>query len=844
LRDTEEGNALRPADPKSSTIGGSGSACSLCGFPLPASPTTLSVNGELLPFCCTGCACVFEILFNDPSRSEIDYRETELYKACVASGLIPGGGGEDGRAAAPEDAARPRDGTFPGQSLEDERLVREIVLKIEGMWCTACSSLVEELLRRTEGITGVQVFFFADLAKVKYLPHRISVERILAVVSRVGYRAVPLEEESPSKRERNRLLLRLGISAILSFNIMMISFALYFGFFQDLGEEAVRYFSFTLWILATPVVFHGGYSILRRAILGLRFLAVSMDTLIAAAALSAYFYSMVQMILGSIHVYFDTAAMLITLVLLGRFIEAGAREKASRGFTELFKVLGGKALVASEGREVWVPAEVLRPRDEFIVRKGERTPLDSLVVHGSATVDQSILTGEPRPVKKSEGDTVLAGTLVIHGEIRLEVLHAAGQNSLHRLIALVQEGLSRKNRMELLADRVTRRLVPAVLFIAAASAAWLKLNGISTDQALLRALTILVITCPCALGIATPLAKVAATGVARARGILVRDPGTFEKAKDLDTIVFDKTGTLTVGNYTLREVVADDGCQKEELLTLAASVEAESDHFLAGEICRKALEQGLRRKQTSSFEAFEGMGVRADVGGGTVSIGSRVFMAGENLALPDELDRHARLHESGGATVAFLGWDRRVRGLLAFGDSVREGAREMIARLHAQGLTTWLVSGDSRETVSVIAESLGISHFQGEALPEDKVEIIRELQSMGHRVAMVGDGINDSAALARAEVGISMGAQSDITLEASQVSILADDLSGILFFHSLSNLTHRIMKQNLVLAFVYNVLGIPLAVAGALTPLAAVGAMFASSLTVIGNTLRISSFRS
>jgi heavy metal translocating P-type ATPase len=614
--------------------------------------------------------------------------------------------------------------------------------------------------------------------------------------------------------------------------------------------------------MATPVLFYGGLPILKRSFAGLRHGASSMDTLIAVGSLAAYCYSFVQLLRGSLHLYFDTGSMLITIVLVGRYIESHARDRVSRGITDLYHLAhqkvrlvirnadecGGGGDHAGEGggeggKERWVSSEALNPGDLFVVLAGERVPLDGRVIAGRGILDESVLTGEARPVKKSPGDDVMAGALLQEGEIRVQTTRVGRESSLGQMISLMQDALAGKNPAELMADRVTRWFVPGILLVAAVTCLVLWVLQSPSEEILLRGLTVLVISCPCALGIATPIAKVAAVGLARSRGILVRDPAALERARDLDTLVFDKTGTLTEGNYSLHEVITDKGPGEDPFLSLIASVEAHSDHFLAREVLRKAREKGLAVAEAEGFEILDGMGVKARTEGLDVYVGNRLLLKDRNLSLSAALEEKAREAESQGKTVVFSGWEGEVRGFLGFGDSLRKGIGEMVQRIHSGRMTPWVVSGDSQATTQFISRQAGIHNYRGQTLPQDKGKLIQSLQAEGHRVGMVGDGINDAAALAQADVGFGFGAGTSILQEASDITLLTPDPGRVLEAIDLSRRTVRTIRQNLFFALLYNSAGIPLAVAGWLNPLIAVFAMFASSLTVTGNALRISRAR-
>ena len=471
----------------------------------------------------------------------------------------------------------------------------------------------------------------------------------------------------------------------------MMACALYYGFFEDLTAAGTRLLSWPLWAMATPVVFYGGWPILRKGLSSLRHGAPTMESLISVGALSAYGYSFFQMLRGSLHLYFDTAAMIIALVLIGKYIELQVRQKVSKGVVELHELSSRKVRLSHpflssanplldarrapaaqsqavygtkmmEGGERWIPANEVKTGDIFSVLPGERIPLDARIVSGKGHIDESFLTGESRPVRKGPGDEVPGGALLVDGDLSLQTTRTGREGFLGQMIGLMQEALSRKNPAEVLADRITRWFVPAIFLIAFGAGFYLWLSGTPEEEALLRGLTVLVISCPCALGIAAPIVKVAAVGAGRRRGILVRDPGALEKIKDLDTWIFDKTGTLTEGNFDLLEIYSPEGEEKNTLALLGA-VEESSSHFLAKAIVRKAREAGVKLDAASDFREYEGSGVKGLVAGKMVVIGSQRFMAQEGLAIPSPLKEKAAPLEEAGKTVVFFGWEERARGL-------------------------------------------------------------------------------------------------------------------------------------------------------------------------------------
>ncbi|MGO9556947.1 MAG: heavy metal translocating P-type ATPase [Syntrophobacteraceae bacterium] len=831
--------------------------CHLCGLPAGSSNISQPVAGMTVHFCCLGCMYVFQVLYNAPGGITDDYRNTDLYRACVSAGLIPTGQAEDKNAplsrpdpAGPNSAGqhldRPRPMAAgdpaggPTAALIEEGLSEELSIRIEGMWCVACAWLIEHLVRKMDGVLSAGIFFFSDIARIRYMPHLVQPETIMESISRLGYMASPAESPPDSGQSRN-FVVRLGISAILSMNIMMITFALWAGFFEQIGREGAALFSYTLWVIASPVVFYAGWPILCNAFRSIRHLSATMDTLIAAGVLSAYFYSVAATLRGSLHVYFDTASMLVTLVLLGRFIEIRAKEKISGTLTALFHAASGKARISKDGREIWTASDKVAMGDLFMVFPGERLPVDGRILSGEAVLDESVITGELRPVTKRPGDDVSAGSLVLNGDAKFQADRAGSESSLTQLITLIQEALSTKNRFELFADRLMRVLVPVVLALSVCILIFLLASSAPVGEAVLRALTVLVITCPCALGIATPLARVAAIARARASGILIRNPAVLERADRLDVMIFDKTGTLTEGSYILRETVTLDA-NADEALRRVASAEVKSDHFLAREIVKAARLRAMELEEVLSFEAREGLGIIALTLSGEVIAGSRQLMLHYGLELSDVFQDKANAFETDGSTIVFFAWDGAVRGFFVFGDRLRDNAPEIVSRLRAQGISVWIVSGDSEQTTRTLALKAGADRFAGQRRPQDKVRIIEDLQAEGKRVAMAGDGINDAAALARSDIGITLGAGANLIRECSDAAVLGDDLLKISELLDLSRFSFKITRQNLFFSFFYNLFGIPLAAAGILNPLIAAFAMFLSSVTVICNSSRISRF--
>jgi heavy metal translocating P-type ATPase len=811
------------APPSAAPLRHGGVTCELCGRPVGTGRTEQVSGGGLHHFCCPGCRQVFLLLAASSGDLPFNFRQTDLYRACVEAGIIP----EDRSVFG---VTEPREAIPDGSAID-------LSMRVEGMWCPACAWLIEEILKKTSGVCEPRVSFMSDTVRLRYLPHLVSPTEILSRVGRLGYHVSLPEGGARLGAAKRDLLVRLGISAILTMNVMMFSYALYAGFIRDLAPTVVASFSYPLLAVTAPVVFYGGMPILRKAWAGLLLGRASMDTLIAVSAMAAFCYSVLQVARGSIHLYFDTAAMLVTIVLFGRYIEMHARERvlAAATFDEIS--LHKVRLPGGPG-EQWADADALQPGDRFVVFVNERVPLDGRITEGRGLLDQSALTGEARPVALQPGDQVLAGSLLVDGDLQIMAIRLARESRIRQMADLMARALEQKNSGEQIADAASRIFVPVMIAVAGASACFFRLSGLPADEIILRCLTILLISCPCALGIAVPLVKVAVVGLGGRRGILIKNPEALERVRGLDTMVLDKTGTMTEGRFTLRQVICDETDERGVLSRIGA-IEAASSHLLALEIMRRVTELGLAPDPTADVEEFEGMGVSGMAGEESVVAGNRRLLSHCRVNLPPVLDDRAAEQERMGMTVVFFGWKGRARGFLVFGDCLREGAVRLVEWMKDRGMRVILLSGDGEKTTQAVARDLCVADFLGQVLPHEKAEAILKLQRQGHKVGMVGDGVNDAGALAQADVSFAFGTGHDVTREASDLVIPSGKPAVIMDVFRLSSLSVRTVRQNLSFAFLYNATAVPIAAAGLLNPVVAVLAMFASSLTVIGNSLRI-----
>jgi Cu+-exporting ATPase len=727
------------------------------------------------------------------------------------------------------------------------------------MHCASCVSRVEEELVATPGVTEAAVNLATEEASISYEPERAAIGDLIAAVARAGYRGRPpteasgLEAESePERRARAELRLlrrRFVFAAAVGALLLGLTFI-----WSPLSERATMW---TALALATPVQLWAGWPFYAGAWQVGRHGSADMNTLIAMGTSAAYLYSLVATVSPSLFadpgelpgVYVDTAAVIIALVLLGRLIEGRAKAGTTAAIRKLLGLRARTARVVRDGEEVEVAVDEVVVGDLVVVRPGEKVPVDGAIIQGRSTIDESMLTGESLPVEKEPGDAVIGATINRAGSFTFRTARVGRDTALAQIVRLVEEAQGSKAPIQRLADRVSARFVPAVIAIAAiAFAVWLA-AGSSFTAALLAFVAVLIIACPCALGLATPTAIMVGTGRGAELGLLVKSGAALETAERLDAIVLDKTGTLTTGAPRVTDVIAHGELDADALLALAASAESRSEHPLGEAIVRAASERGLEADASAGFGAAVGHGVTAAVRGTAVAVGSARHLLDLGIDIAP-LAADAERLENEGKTAVYVAADHSAEGVVAVADTLKPEAREAVSELKRLGLEVAMLTGDNRRTADAIAAEAGIDRVLAEVLPGDKVAEVRRLQDEGRRVAMVGDGINDAPALAQADIGIAIGTGTDIAMEASDMTLISGDLRQVAAPIALSRQTMRTIKQNLVGAFAYNVSLIPVA-AGALYPLwgitldpiLAAAAMAASSVTVVANALRLRGFR-
>ncbi len=718
----------------------------------------------------------------------------------------------------------------------EEKPEQRVQLAIEGMTCAACAARIERKLNRVEGVTAT-VNYATEQATVTYDPRRVSLDDLIRTVEAAGYGAtLPAQAEGTREEAGRQLFLRLAAAAALTAPLVALAMI-----------PPLR-FSGWEWLalaLATPVVLWSGFRFHHAAALNLRHGTATMDTLISIGTLAAWTWSLVALLaFPGAHTYFEVGAVITTLILLGRYLEARARGRSSEAIRRLLELGAKEARVIRNGIEVAVPIEEVEVGDLMVVRPGEKIPTDGEIVEGASAIDQSMLTGEPVPVEVGPDDEVAGATINTHGRLVVRATKVGSETALAQIARLVAEAQAGKAPIQRLADRVSAVFVPIVVAISLGTlAGWLALSGDAT-AAFTAAVAVLIIACPCALGLATPTALMVGTGRGAQLGILIRGPEILEQTRRITTIVLDKTGTVTEGAMRLADVVPAADVRRDELLRLAGAAEDASEHPIARAIAERAREELGPLPPVERFTSRAGLGIEAVVEGRAVVVGRPLLLDEWGLELPADLGRARDEAEAAGRTVVAVAWDGRVRGLLVVADRIKATSAQAIAELKGLGLTPVLLTGDNERTARAVAAQVGIERVLANVLPEEKVAEIRRLQEAGEVVAMVGDGVNDAPALAQADLGIAIGTGTDVAIEASDITLVSGDLRAAADAIRLARRTLRTIKGNLFWAFAYNVAAIPLAVTGLLNPIVAASAMAASSLFVVSNSLRLRRFHS
>ncbi|MFA5629054.1 MAG: heavy metal translocating P-type ATPase [Dehalococcoidales bacterium] len=745
--------------------------------------------------------------------------------------------------------------------------VSKTTFSVKGMSCASCVARVERAISAVPGVISANVNLATGRATVTYLEN-VRLANLKKAVRDIGFE-VPEEQESPedissiSNRETKSLRNTLIGAAILGVAVLILSFLPSFT-----GKP------YLLWALATPVQFWAGKRFYQGAWASLKHKSADMNTLVAVGTSAAYFYSMAAVLIPSAFIsgviepnlYFDTSAMIIVLILLGRFLEARAKGRTSEAIKKLINLKPKTAGVIRNGQELQIPVDEVLVGDIIIVRPGENIPVDGIITEGFSTIDESIITGESIPVDKKVGDEVVGASVNQTGSFRFQATRVGADTTLSQIVRLVEQAQGSKAPIQRLADVIAMYFVPAVILIATVTFLIWFIVGPSPalTYAILNFVAVLIIACPCALGLATPTAIIVGTGKGAENGILIRDAEKLERAHKTDSVLLDKTGTITLGQPKVADIITLEGFSEENLMQLAASAETNSEHPLAKAIVGNAKQKGTALLSVAQFNAIPGHGIEAEVDGKRILVGNIKLME-DNGIISAELEKRAAIFWEEGKTTMFVAVGGSPAGVIALSDTIKPGVIEAVKKLQSMGIEVTMLTGDNRRAAETVARQVGIKNVKYEILPEHKADEVGKLQKQGKVVAMVGDGINDAPALAQADIGIAIGTGTDIAMETGDITLMHGDLSGVVGAIELSKRTMRTIKQNLFWAFGYNVILIPVAAGvlylffgngtvpaglqfafgeyGFLNPILAAFAMALSSLTVVSNSLRLKNYK-
>jgi Cu+-exporting ATPase len=742
------------------------------------------------------------------------------------------------------------------------RPVQSLTLPVEGMTCASCVLRVEKVLQRIDGVNAASVNLASENARIEFDPSRVTVAQMQKAVDGAGYRLIAPEHVlsaagdgagGASDRDKSfrRLRNELIFSAVITLPIMVLSMLSMTEWFRSVVPLSMSQTNKILLLLTTPVLLISGRRFFRGFWVGARHLTADMNTLVAVGTGAAYAYSAAVVLFPEIlgaagampEVYFDTTATIITLILFGKLLETSAKRRASDAIRKLLGLQPSEARLLRGGAEVDVPIAGVVTGDLILVRPGERIPVDGLILKGVTTVDESMVTGESLPVERSQGEKVIGGTINNNGSIEIRATAVGKETVLARIASLVEQAQGSKAPIQSLADRIASVFVPVVIGIAALTfCLWFFPGGVPFTRALVNFIAVLIIACPCALGLATPTAVMVGTGVGARLGVLIRDAESLEMTRRIHTVVLDKTGTITQGKPVVTDLAPVNGFDALKVLVTAASLERESEHPLGDAIVRHAREKGVKFPDADAFQSLAGLGVVGIVDEVPVLAGNLQLMK-EYAVGTGDVEGHVARFAAAGKTSIVVAIGGTTAGVIAIADTIKSTSAQAIRELHAMGVETIMLTGDNEQTARAIAAEAGVDRVIAGVLPGEKAHHVRTLQAEGKVVAMIGDGINDAPALAQADVGIAMGTGTDIAMEAAGITLMNGDLNGVPRAIRLSSRMLGTIKQNLFWAFIYNVIGIPLAALGMLNPTIAAGAMAFSSVSVVSNALRLKRFK-
>lgn len=809
--------------------------CYHCGLPAPESTFSTEIAGKQRLFCCFACQTVCDTIHQ--AGLQDFYQKTTESQPLAPPPLSLNAASESQFNAYDSDAVQ-------AEYMAELATVRSLDLLVEGIHCAACVWLIERALSKLNGLVKAEVNLTARRLHIKWDNGQLALSQILQTLANIGYAAVPYETDlaESTLAQRNRgLLYRMAFAGFAAMNMMWIAIALYAG----ANEGGFRtWFHWIGFAIASPTLFYAGFPFLRNALLGLRHGHLTMDLPISIGALVTYFYSTYVMFSGSQigDVYFDTVVNFLFVILIGRYLEAMSKREALSATRRLFALQPKLATVIKENEPMSVPISAVHIGDAVLVRPGEKIPVDGLVIKGQSGVDESMLSGESQAVLKQVGDTVIAGSVNGEGAFTVRTEQVLRNTVLSKIVDLMERAQASKAPIQSTADKLVPWFVLITLSLAALTFwYWFAVGG-EGEKALLAAVSVLIITCPCALGLATPMAIAVASGVAAKRGILIKQGAVLEYLSKVTQFVFDKTGTLTQGKLTVAKIQLGTGLDETQLIQVAASVEQQSEHAVAQAIVAAAKAQNIDLFEVTDFDSFPGQGVIAQVGDTGVQIGTQTWLLERGVIISDKHIEQCAAWEQQGVSCVCVIQSGNVLGILGLADTLREDAVDTLSALRQDKVTIHVISGDKQAVVAAITRDLGELSMQAEVLPQDKSEVVSVLQQQGEIVAMVGDGVNDAPALVQADVGIALASGTDVSAESADIVLNQPGLHKVLEARQLARQTLRTIKQNIGLSITYNVIMVPLAMMGLVSPLVAALTMPISSLLVIGNAARLRRF--
>lgn len=804
----------------------SNSSCFHCGLPVTDSNLVEKlIQNEKRDFCCHGCSSVCEMIYE--SGLEGFYQRTP-----------------DGQLLSPPPEPPQETQLYDIDEIQNEFVhdmgqTRDMHLIVEGIHCSACVWLIERSLTKLPGIIDVKVNLANKRLFIRWDNNLNKISNIIEHLGSIGYAATPFNPESAEgaiKKQNRALLLRMAFAAFTMMNLLWVSIALYSG--ADEGEFK-QLFQWVGFMLATPTLLYSGWPFLKGAWTGIKHLNLTMDVPIAIGASATYGYSVfVTISQASVgEVYYDTVVNFIFVILVGRFLEAKSKRHAVAATQRLMDLQPRVANVLRDNETHIVPVRGIQLNETILVKPGEKIPVDGLILSGQSSIDEALLSGESVPVKKSTGDKLSAGTVNLESTLTVQVTAILRNTSLGKIISLVEEAQASKAPIQCIADQIVPWFVAVTLFLASLTFVFWLSDGI--EYALLAATSVLIITCPCAFGLATPMSIAVASGLAARNGLLIKNGAVLEYLSGIKHFVFDKTGTLTEGKMTVKDIITDT--DKEQLLSKVACLESLSEHSIATAIVNEAEQHNIiiHPQQVSQFENMPGYGVRGVLDNENIVVGNAKWLEKNNSRLLSEFIQQSAELENRGISCIHIAINQTHIGFIAIADQLRSDAKTLISNLRESGITLTLLSGDKQAVAQAIADELGGMNVIAEVLPGEKDMMIKDLQQKGQMVAMIGDGINDAPALIRADVGIAIGSGTDVSMESADIVLLSNELDKIRLASDLSRRTLRTIRQNISMSIIYNIIMVPLAMMAFVTPLFAAIAMPLSSLAVIGNASRI-----